>query len=433
MYGPAMTAMIDRGRLHRITLRFVDVELEDAFQHEEGVVGVAGYRIITGATVVLWAVAAVVLPIGTDLSTGLGIVGGGSMSLVGFVCFALSRWAVTLNRQHLLASMLTAANGVMILVLFAAGQAVEGYAVAGIMLLFAFAFVSRTQFVYAAARTVVIAGGLAVTLVVYEGRRSLIIDGFIFAAAAAGTLLALRLMEHDRRRVWHQRLVIEDQTAAIEHERAESERLLLNVLPASISIRLRSGETPIADSYRSVSVVFADIVGFTPLAAKLAPTEVIMMLSALFSHFDDLVIERRLEKIKTIGDSYMAAGGLPEPLDGHAERVIDLALAMLDCTEPHGRFAELAIRVGIHSGPAAGGVIGSQKFAYDVWGDTVNIAARLEQTGVPGRVHVSEQTRGLAQARFEFEPRGPMEMRGLGTMTTYLVVGQRPVVSSAVH
>jgi class 3 adenylate cyclase len=129
-----------------------------------------------------------------------------------------------------------------------------------------------------------------------------------------------------------------------------------------------------------------------------------------------------LEKIKTIGDSYMAVGGLPEPLERHAECVIDLALAMLHCVELADQFAELTLRVGIHSGPAAGGVIGSRKFAYDVWGDTVNIASRLEQAGVPGRVHVSQQTRELTLDRFEFETRGPMELRGWGTMTTYLVV-----------
>ncbi|MEX0796468.1 MAG: adenylate/guanylate cyclase domain-containing protein, partial [Acidimicrobiia bacterium] len=251
---------------------------------------------------------------------------------------------------------LTAANGLVIILLASIGDVLGGYAVAGIMLLFAFGFV----------------------------------------------------------------------TAAIEREKAESERLLLNVLPASVSYRLKQGESPIADSFPSVSVVFADIVGFTPLSARLSAGEVITLLSELFTHFDDLVIERSLEKIKTIGDAYMAVGGLPEPMDGHAEKAIDLAQAMIAATGPEGRWPDLTIRVGVHSGPVAGGVIGSRKFAYDVWSDTVNVASRLEETGLPGRIHVSEETRSLAESRYGFEAREPVQMRGLPLMTTYFVLGGPP-------
>jgi class 3 adenylate cyclase len=231
------------------------------------------------------------------------------------------------------------------------------------------------------------------------------------------------MIEGNRRREFHQRLVIIEQTAALVAEKSESERLLLNVLPVSVSKRLKSGESPIADSYPAVSVLFADLVGFTALSAKMSATEVIMMLSGLFSEFDDLVTKRGLEKIKTIGDAYMAIGGLPDPLEGHAERVIDLGMAMLACTAADGRFPELAMRIGIHSGPVAGGVIGTRKFAYDVWGDTVNYAARLEQTGIPGRVHVSHRTRELAAGVFDFEAREPIELHGLGVVSTYLVIG----------
>jgi len=289
-------------------------------------------------------------------------------------------------------------------------------------LLFLFGFVSRTRFVYAVVRTVVIAIGFGVAVAVYGGPGSLLIDSFVFVAAAVTSLLGLRLLERNRRQAWHQRLVIEDQAATIEAEKAESERLLRNVLPPSVSRRLKNGEHPIADAFPSVSVIFADIVGFTPMASTMTAAQVITMLSGLFSHFDDLVTVRSLEKIKTIGDSYMAVGGLPEPLNDHAERVIDLALAMLESTRPPGPFSDLAIRIGVHSGPVAGGVIGSRKFAYDVWGATVNTAARLQQAGVPGRVQVSEQTKDLADKAFRFEPRGPIELKGLGTMNTYLVV-----------
>jgi class 3 adenylate cyclase len=160
------------------------------------------------------------------------------------------------------------------------------------------------------------------------------------------------------------------------------------------------------------------------LAAQLTAPEVISLLGDLFSEFDELVAERGLEKIKTIGDSYMAVGGLPETMENHADRIVDLAMAMIECPLASGHFGDLAMRIGIHSGPAAGGVIGTKKFAYDVWGDTVNVASRLEEAGVPGRIHVSEQTRELTVAAFEFEQLPPIDVRGVGMMTTHLVVGR---------
>jgi class 3 adenylate cyclase len=258
-----------------------------------------------------------------------------------------------------------------------------------------------------------------------------LIDSFIFLAAAAGSLVGLRILERNRRRVWLQQMVIAEQMVALAAEQGESERLLLNILPASVSTRLRSGEYPIADTFPSVTVLFADLVGFTPMAANTSATDVIMMLSSLFTYFDDLVSERRLEKIKTIGDAYMAVGGLPEPLESHAERVIDLGLAMLDCTKPDGPFSDLNLRVGIHSGPVAGGVIGTRRLAYDVWGDTVNLASRLQETGVTGRIHVSKETMELASGRFQFEPRGSVELRGRGAMDTYLVIEGAPNLAQA--
>jgi len=419
-----MREMIERGALHPFTLRFRDAELEGLLQEEEGVNGLGGYRIITAATAVMWALAAILLPFGSDISFALSGTVGGSMALVGAMSFAASNWTTTMNHQHAVASVLTSANGLVILLLAEAGDFVEGYAVGAIMLLFLFGFVSRTRFVFAAARTLVIAFGLGIVVAVYDGEGSLLIDVFFFAAAAVASLVGLRLLERDRRRVWYQRLVIEEQSAAIEVERAESDRLLRNVLPEAISKRLKRGEHPIADDFPNTSVLFADIVGFTPTSATLGAGEVVTMLSGLFSMFDDLVADRELEKIKTIGDAYMAVGGLPEPLADHAVRVVDLALAMLECTRSSEHLPGLSLRIGVHSGPVAGGVIGTRKFAYDVWGNTVNIAARLETTGVPGRIHVSEDTKILTEGVFRFEPRGAVELRGLGMMSTYFVLEQ---------
>ena len=412
--------MIERGGLHPFGLQFRDADLERRFQEGEGAAGLAGYRIITGATVVLWVLAAFIFPLGTEIDWSLAIVVAGSMAVVGAIAFAASAWAVTMNRQHLLAATLTSANGLVLLLLAWEGGAIRGYAVAAILLLFVFGFVSRTRFVFAILRTVVIAVGLAVAVAAYPSPQELALDVFIYVAASAASLLGLRMIERNRRQVWHQRLVIEEQRAAIEAERARSDSLLLNVLPAAVSERLKDGESPIADDFPAVSVLFADIVGFTALSATMAAHDVIEMLSGLFSMLDELVVEHSLEKIKTIGDAYLAVGGIPEQMEDHAMRVVELGTAMLDAVATHE--AGITLRIGIHSGPVAGGVIGKQKFAYDVWGNTVNIAARLQQAGVPGRIHVSEETMRLTSSVFEYEKAGPKELRGVGPMTTYLLI-----------
>ena len=421
----SMREMIDRGAIHPFTLRFLDAGLETRFQREEGSAALAGYRIITGATALMWAMAAILIPMGSHISFEKAAVASGTMAAVGLMAWAASKWASTMDRQHLLASILTSANGLAILLLASVGDFVEGYAVGAIMLLFLFGFVSRTRFVYAAIRTTVIALGLAVVVAVYEDPSSLILDVFFFVGASVGSLVGLRMLESNRRRSWHQDLVIEEQKDAIDSERRESERLLLNVLPESISKRLRRGESPIADDFSDATVLFADIVGFTPMASKLTAGEVVTMLNGLFSQFDELVAERGLEKVKTIGDAYMVVAGLPEPQADHAYRMVDLALAMQTCTIDSALFSGLSIRIGVHSGPVAGGVIGTHKFAYDVWGNTVNVASRLEKAGVPGRVQVSEATKTLTEDEFAFESRGVMELRGVGPMTTYLVVGPK--------
>ncbi len=420
-----MKEMIDRGSLRPFTLGFFDGELETRFQWEEGAAGLAGYRIITGMTALMWAMAAVLIPLGSGIPFQTSLLTGGSMAVVGLTAMAASRWAKTMDRQHLLAALLTSANGLVILVLASAGDFVAGYAVGAIMLLFLFGFVSRTRFVFAVVRTAVIAVGLGAVVMASDSPNRLILDVFFFIGAAVGSLVGLHMLESNRRRLWHQSLVVEEQRAAIDFERAESDRLLLNVLPESVSKRLRHGESPIADDFTDVTVLFADIVGFTPMASKLTAVEVVTMLNGLFSQFDQLVAERGLEKIKTIGDAYMAVGGLPETLEDHALRVVDLALAMQACTVEWGPVPEMSIRIGVHSGPVAGGVIGTRKFAYDVWGNTVNVASRLENAGVPGRVHVSETTKRLAQSHFTHEPRGVIELRGVGSMNTYLVVGPK--------
>jgi adenylate cyclase len=213
-----------------------------------------------------------------------------------------------------------------------------------------------------------------------------------------------------------------------ERERAQerSERLLLNVLPAPIAARLKMAAGWIADGFDDATVLFADIEGFTGLSERLPPGRVVGILDEVFTAFDELAAERGLEKIKTIGDAYMVAAGIPLPRPDHAESVADMALAMQDrCRQPGRGWPELALRIGIDTGPVVAGVIGRSKFIYDLWGDTVNTASRMESHGVPGQIQVTERAFLRLKDRFEFRDRGTVNVKGKGPMRTYLLVGRR--------
>ena len=214
---------------------------------------------------------------------------------------------------------------------------------------------------------------------------------------------------------------------AVERANAENERLLLNILPAPIAERLRAGERVIADRFDDVTLLFADIVDFTVLSGRLAPVDVVGVLNEVFSLFDELVDRYRLEKIKTIGDAYMVAGGLPQPGPDDCERVADMALDLMAGVEalPTATTYGIRFRTGINSGPAVAGVIGARKFIYDVWGDTVNTASRMESHGVPGRIHVTESVYRRLTNRFVFEERGIVDVRGKGLMPTWFLLGRR--------
>ena len=216
--------------------------------------------------------------------------------------------------------------------------------------------------------------------------------------------------------------------AALDRERQRSERLLLNVLPASIAARLKQSQGVIADGFPDVTVLFADIVNFTPLSERIAPEAVVELLDELFSAFDQLAQRHRLEKIKTIGDAYMVVGGLPDPRPDHAQAVADMALAMREEVARHagpgGR--PLQVRIGIDTGPVVAGVIGRSKFSYDLWGDTVNTASRMESHGVPGCIQVTPRTYQRLQGGYRFERRGPVQVRGKAAMVTYLLLGRKP-------
>jgi len=213
------------------------------------------------------------------------------------------------------------------------------------------------------------------------------------------------------------------QHEALAQEQVKTEQLLLNILPAKIAQRLKSGEEHIADACPNVSVLFADMVGFTAMSRTMTPSALVEVLGDLFSRFDLITEKHGLEKIKTIGDCYMLAGGVPEPRDDHAVAVVEAAMDMRAALEEmHERTGgALRMRIGVHSGPIVAGVIGIRKFTYDLWGDTVNVASRMESTGQPGRVHVSSSTAELIAHAFELEPRGAIEVKSLGMVETFFV------------
>jgi guanylate cyclase len=207
-------------------------------------------------------------------------------------------------------------------------------------------------------------------------------------------------------------------------EQNRSENLLLNILPREIASILKNESRTIADHYNEASILFADMVGFTPLSAKLAPAEMVELLNEAFSFFDSLLDKYNVEKIRTIGDSYMVVSGVPRPHKRHAQALICMALEMRDFIADHTfrNGQQVSFRIGINSGPVIGGVIGKRKFVYDVWGDAVNVASRMESHGTGGTIQITRATYELIRDEFLCEPRGTVDVKGKGEMEVWLVL-----------
>jgi adenylate cyclase len=214
---------------------------------------------------------------------------------------------------------------------------------------------------------------------------------------------------------------------ALRVEQERSELLLMNILPSSVAERLKAASQTIADHFDAASILFADVVDFTPFAQRLAPAEVVGILDQLFSHFDALVERHGLEKIKTIGDAYMAAAGVPDPSPDHARMAARLALDMREAiaTSAVGEGSGLELRIGINSGPVVAGVIGSKRFLYDLWGDAVNTASRMESQSTPGEIQITRATYELLKDEFVCRSRGTIEVKGKGHMETWYLEGPR--------
>ena len=245
--------------------------------------------------------------------------------------------------------------------------------------------------------------------------------GSFVTSAVINTVLLFTVMFYAFRQVARA-----EATAEREHQRSEG--LLVNILPPKVAERLKDQpETTIADAYPAASILFTDMAGFTARASDTTPEELVAFLNSVYTRLDGLVERHGLEKIKTTGDAYMVVSGVPEPLSDHAAPLAALALDIRDAlaglTDPKGR--AVPVRIGIASGPVVAGVVGSRKFFYDVWGDAVNTASRMESTGEAGKIQVAPATRELLGERFAFEERGVVEVRGKGPVRTWWLLGQR--------
>lgn len=248
-----------------------------------------------------------------------------------------------------------------------------------------------------------------------------VVNAMAWAGGGMGSALGFAyLLDVINRRAYHLERLFEE-------EKRRSEALLLNILPADIAARLKAQEEPLADSHDSVSVLFADLAGFSNFSQRMSANELVTLLNDLFSRFDTLAAEHGAEKIKTIGDAYMVATGLQGSMADHAEKIADLALGM---QKAFGEFCrdnnvDLKMRIGVHSGAVIAGVIGKQKFSYDLWGNTVNLASRMESEGVPNRIQMSAETWQLLSDRYQSTPRGEIEIKGHMPRATYLLDGRR--------
>ena len=418
----------DALRMNRLTLRFADAALESAYAQEQARKAIRPVRIaLICASALVLAYYVLTIHVFPRMVVGIGSAATLRLTISGvLLCalvYALTYRPVFLKRQQLImflvvcvmsAGIARASTRLPLEVLEARGFTImlmHSYIIYG---LFGLRFPQA-----------LLAGWLGAamfigTLLGVELLSSAAIarSAFLLGLANCGGMVGCYLMDASARREFIA-------MGLLDKERERSERLLLNILPATIAERLKASEASIAEHSDGVTVLFADIVGFTELSARKTPQALVELLNRIFSEFDALAEAHGLEKIKTIGDAYMAVAGLPNPWPDHAPRAARMALAMQGAI---ARVAEqtgepLALRIGLYSGPVVAGVIGRRKFTYDLWGDTVNTASRMESHGLPGMIHCSEASATLLRGTFRLRDRGLVDIKGKGEMRTYLLSG----------
>ncbi len=285
------------------------------------------------------------------------------------------------------------------------------------------------QSVVLGASILAIYGGIAIgiqhLLRTATGRVEFEVACFFLVGAVITGIIGSYFNERRHRRDFLQRCLIEQQRAEAERLRHQADRLLLNILPSEVAQTLKQSSQIIAEDFAQASVLFADIVNFTVLSSRMAPAQVVKMLNEVFSHFDELTEDYGLEKIKTIGDCYMVAAGVPRPRYDHAQALANLALDIQAFSKNYTLDGEpLGFRIGINSGPVTAGVIGRKKFIYDLWGDVVNTASRMESHGQGGQIQITQATYDLIHQQFNCQRCGELSIKGKGRMTVYWVTGR---------
>lgn len=363
-------------------------------------------RIVTGA---LWfSVASAALQAGLFFWFGEPVAGVSGLLLSASYFAAFVWFVLTGSVFGVLAISLTASAVNIVFVQLAIG----GYAYSGGTMFWSISIVMSSALAFRA-RTTMTLGGFFVALAVVFGFMEASLQAsrvapdptlstLLFVAVLVGNLALLLL-------------IFMTLLGRLSHERERAEGLLLNVLPAEVAAELKQHGSTTARHYDNISVLFADIVGFTPLSAEMDPDQMVNQLNDVFSHFDGLAEHYGAEKIRTIGDNYMVAAGVPTPTPDHAKILCAMAIDMIHYAES----GPLSFRIGINSGPAVAGVIGTRKFQYDLWGDTINTASRMESHGQPGRIQITQATHQLIKDQYPTTPRGPIDIKGKGTLTTY--------------
>ncbi|HEX5824205.1 MAG TPA: adenylate/guanylate cyclase domain-containing protein [Candidatus Limnocylindrales bacterium] len=411
------------GSRSRFTLSFSDPHLESLYQ-SDGVAGaVREAPLGTAASIFLWLVAGAVIPTVTLIPASVAIPASAAMALANMVGLVPLRRIRRLNDALLIVLALNIATAIVIVLLATQSGAFERYAAPAIMLQLTFAFLIARRFILTLAAAGVGVGALVAGAYAVHALDGYALDLFIVVSAVGVGIGSTYLIESGTRTAWYQRRIIELQGQELQREKERSDQLLRNVLPDAIADRLRLDPSTIADAIDDATVLFADLVGFTTIASRMEPADLVELLDALFADFDELVDGLGLEKIKTIGDAYMAAGGVPEPIEDHAGRIVELGLAMLERTAFHARRTGLPmdLRVGAHTGRVVAGVIGRRRFSYDLWGDSVNTASRMEAHGVAGAMQISRATAMRLGDRYELRSRGLIDVKGKEPMEAILV------------
>jgi class 3 adenylate cyclase len=412
--------------LDPLTLRFVDAQLEGEFRREHSHTMLASVRISMAISVVIWVTVIVLLPgvAATGVSTARAFTLVAMLpNAVGLV---LTRWYRSfVALQVIVVSANVGGTLAIFPICIVAGQ-FDAYAVAGMMLTIVFAFFfNRMSFVTASVATTGYVATFAILrwLVGHATASARVFDTIIVLTTWLISAVTAYTLERTAREVFRQRRIIDAQRLEVAREKEKADRLLHSILPAAIVARLKEDPAAVAESFDEATVLFADLVGFTQLAALMPAARLVALLDHIFSRFDELSTRYQLEKIKTIGDAYMVVGGVPHPRIDHAEAVVRMAVEMVAVVAVHARDTSLplGIRIGVHSGPLVAGVIGKNKFSYDLWGATVNLASRMESTGVAGAVQLSAATRARLPAGLCTEERGEIEVKGMGRVRTYLL------------